>query len=260
VPDRRLPERSLTENGGQPHAMVWHSPTMALFVLIHSPSVGPRTWFPVASRLTDAGCQVIVPSLLGIGEGSPPFWPRVAAAVSEQLAAAPEHQSLVLVAHSNAGVFIPVIRRAVARPVQATVLVDASMPAADGLTPVAGSEFLPFLRGLADANGRLPPWTQWWDEPDVAALFPDAKARGEVTAEEPRLPLAYYEEQVPVPRGWDDHPCGYLVFGSAYDSQADEARRRGWTVRSLPGAHLHQIVDPAGVARILLEIAGAVPP
>jgi len=229
---------------------------MPLFVLIHSPSVGPRTWFPVAGRLTDAGCQVIVPSLLAVGEGEPPFWPRVAATVSEQLIAAPAHQSLILVAHSNAGVFIPVICRALARPVEHTIFVDASVPASTGPTPVAGPEFLPFLGGLAEPDGRLPPWTDWWDESEVASLFPDAKARAEVTAEQPRLPLAYYQEQVPVPPGWDDHPCGYLVFGPPYDAQAGEARRRGWTVRSLPGAHLHQILDPDGVARILLELTG----
>jgi hypothetical protein len=39
-------------------------------------------------------------------------------------------------------------------------------------------------------------------------------------------------------------------------AQARGARRRGWTVRSLPGAHLHQTVDPAGVARLLLELPG----
>ena len=86
-------------------------------------------------------------------------------------------------------------------------------------------------------------------------MFPDAGIREEVTVEQPRLPLACYQEQVPVPAGWDDHPCGYLLFGPPYDAQAREAQRRGWAVRSLPGAHLHQTVDPAGVARVLLELA-----
>jgi hypothetical protein len=231
-----------------------------VFVLVHSPSVGPRTWSAVADQLTGAGCEVVVPSLLAVGEGGPPFWPRVAAAVSEQVAGTADQQRLVLVAHSNAGVFIPVIRRALARPVACSVFADATLPASRGGTPMAGHDFLPFLRGLADPGGWLPRWTDWWEEPDVAALFPNAKVRSEITAEQPRLPLAYYEEQVPVPPGWDDHPCGYLLFGPPYDAQAREAQRRGWAVRELPGAHLHQVVDPGGVARLLLELAGLAPP
>jgi hypothetical protein len=44
-----------------------------IFVLVHSPSVGPTTWQPVATHLTAAGYQVRVPSLLHIGAGAPPF-------------------------------------------------------------------------------------------------------------------------------------------------------------------------------------------
>jgi hypothetical protein len=243
---------------------------MALFILVHSPSVGPRTWSAVAAYLRDAGHPVVVPSLLGVGTGGPPFWPRVAAEVSAQVEAARDQSSganiqhggttepeqIVLVAHSNAGVFVPVIHRALVRPVACTVLVDATMPALRDATPMVPQEFLPLLRGLAGPDGLLPRWTDWWDEPDVAAMFPDPTVRADVTVEQPQLPLAYYEEQVPVPPGWDDRPCGYLEFGEPYDAEAREAQRRGWTVRSLPGQHLHQLVDPGGVARILLDIAG----
>lgn len=47
-----------------------------IFVLVHSPSVGPSTWHPVAEHLTAAGYQVRVPSLLHIGADAPPFWPN----------------------------------------------------------------------------------------------------------------------------------------------------------------------------------------
>jgi hypothetical protein len=36
---------------------------------------------------------------------------------------------------------------------------------------------------------------------------------------------------------------------------AAQARGRGWIVEQLPGGHLHQLVDPDGVARSLLAIA-----
>ena len=233
---------------------------MALFVLVHSPSVGPATWAAAAERLTGRGWPAVVPSLLAVGEGRPPFWPRVSAAVGDRLSGADPAEPLVLVAHSNAGVFIPVIRRSLARPVACSIFVDASLPAARGQTPMAGGEFLSFLRGLAGPDGRLPPWTDWWDEPEVAPMFPDPATRKAVSREQRRLPLAYYEEQVPVPDGWQDHRCAYLLFGPPYDAQARQARQRGWAVRSLPGADLHQIVDPDGVARSLLDLAGPAQP
>jgi hypothetical protein len=132
--------------------------------------------------------------------------------------------------------------------------VDAAIPPASGAAPVAPPELLTLLRDKA-SDGLLPPWTDWWDEAEVAALFPDRATRQAVTEEQPRLPLAYYEASVPVPAGWDAQPCAYLLFGPPYDELAAEAQARGWIVQHLPGAHLHQLVDPDGVARSLLAIA-----
>ena len=122
---------------------------MPLFVLVHSPTVGPSTWSPVAGQLVASGCDAAVPSLLPVGEGGPPFWPRVVAAVTAGLAGTDPGQPVVLVAHSNAGVFIPVIGRGLARPVACSIFADATVPAASGHTPIADDQFLPFLRGLA---------------------------------------------------------------------------------------------------------------
>ncbi|HEY7432553.1 MAG TPA: alpha/beta hydrolase [Streptosporangiaceae bacterium] len=164
-------------------------------------------------------------------------------------------QPLVLVAHSNAGNFIPVIRRALAQPVRCSVFADARVPARRGAAPTAEEEFLAFLRGMTGPDGRLPRWIDWWPEEDLTPLFPDPRTRELVAAELPRLPLAYYTEQVPVPAGWDDAPCVYLHFSAAYDGEAQQAADRGWLVRKLPGEHLHQLVDPSGVATALLEFA-----
>jgi hypothetical protein len=229
-----------------------------VFVLIHSPSVGPSTWRPVAGHLTAAGYQVRVPSLLHVASaGTPPFWPAVVDAVRDDLAQVPAGRPLVMVAHSNAGLFLPVIRAGPDHPVTGSVFVDAALPARSGSTPVAPPGLLEFLRPKASAaDGRLPRWTDWWDEADVAPMFPDPVTREAVTREQPALPLSYYEQRIPVPDGWDDHPCSYLLFGPAYDGEAAEARERGWRVAHLPGEHLHQIVDPAGTTRHLIELAG----
>jgi hypothetical protein len=183
---------------GHPHRMA------ASFVLVHSPSVGPRTWQPVA--------------------------------------------------HSNAGLFIPVIAAALPGQVRGCIFVDAALPPASGAAPVVPPELLALLGDKA-SDGRLPRWTDWWDEEQVAPLFPDRATREAVTEEQPRLPLAYYEASVPVPAGWDAQPCAYLLFGPPYDELASEARGRGWVVEQLPGRHLHQLVDPDGVARLLVALA-----
>jgi pimeloyl-ACP methyl ester carboxylesterase len=229
---------------------------MSVFVLVHSPSVGPSTWQPVASQLRDAGHEAVLPSLLAVGDGEPPFWPKVPAAVREGVAELDTSQPVVLVLHSNAGLFAPLIAQELGGPVACLIFADASVPPATGEAEVAESEFVPFLRGLTGQDGRLPQWTSWWGEEDVAPMLPDPRLRHVITAEQPRLPLAYYLERIPVPAGWDERPCGYLLFSEAYEGEADQARGRGWPVRTVRGQHLHQVVDPAGVTEALIELAG----
>lgn len=59
------------------------------------------------------------------------------------------------------------------------------------------------LADKADSDGLLPPWTSWWDEANLAGLFPDPEVRARVEREQPRLPLSYFSAQLPVPFGWD---------------------------------------------------------
>jgi hypothetical protein len=135
--------------------------------------------------------------------------------------------------------------------------VDAALPPASGAVPVVPPELLALLRDKA-SGGLLPRWTDWWGEEEVTALFPDQAIRQAVTEEQPRLPLAYDQASVPVPTGWDARPCAYLLFGPPDDELAAEAQGRGWLVERLPGRHLHQLVDPDGVARALLAITDQV--
>ncbi len=230
---------------------------MTVFVLVHSPSVGPATWRPVAEELASAGHQAVVPSLLEVGDGGPPYWPRVVAAVRAGVAGLSENQPVVLVVHSNAGVFAPVLIDGLTQPVASCIFADAALPVGAGSTPLADDEFLAFLRGLAGPDGRLPQWTDWWSEEDVAPMFPDDRVRQVVVTEQPRLPLAYYQEHVPAPAGWDRGRGGYLLFSAAYEEQADLARARGWPVRTIEGEHLHQIVATRAVSLALVDLASS---
>lgn len=221
------------------------------FVLVHSPSVGPATWQPVADRLPG---PVLVPSLLDVADSPPPFWPRVVEVVSDAISGLPSAQAVIVVAHSNAGLFVPLIVEGSTHPVAGCVFVDAALPAATEATPVAPADLIEFLRPKMQEDGRLPQWTAWWDDAEVAPMFTDPETRKVVEAEQPRLPLSYYLQMIPVPPGWDRRPCAYLLFGPPYDEVAEEAGRRGWDVTEMPGQHLHEIVDPDAVAAYLVEL------
>lgn len=81
--------------------------------------------------MSRAGCEsghdVAVPSLLEVADGEPPYGPRVVAAVNAGLAGVAPGEPVVLVAHSNAGVFMPVIRAGLDVPVGCSVFADATV-------------------------------------------------------------------------------------------------------------------------------------
>ena len=223
-------------------------------VLVHSPSVGPSTWVPVARRLHLRGLDAVVPNLRHVGMGGPPYWPRVAGTVAEAMGQLDEPGPVVLVAHSNAGLFLPTVAEASPRPVAGAVFVDAGLPAERGESPAVPAEFLRHLRGLADSAGRLPRWTDWWPAEEIEPLLPDPAVRAEVVRDQPRLPLDYYQQTLPVPVSWWSVRCAYLQFSAGYDGEAARARRAGWPVEVVRGEHLHQVVDPDGVTDALLAI------
>jgi hypothetical protein len=78
-----------------------------VFVLVHSSSVGPLTWAPVADRLKTRGQESIVPPLLDVADAAAPFWPRVVEDVTAAMRRLDHDRSVLLVAHRNAGLFVP---------------------------------------------------------------------------------------------------------------------------------------------------------
>lgn len=219
--------------------------TGTTLALLASPLLGPAVWRPVADVLTDRGWGAVVCSA-----GAPV---RTAADVLHAfLAALPTDRDLVLVPHSNAGAYLPELMRH--RRVVAAVFVDAVLPPPGGEVPLAPPAFLELLRRKADGEGVLPVWTSWWDEADVAPLFPDVRTRAAVEREQPRLPLSYFEGTLPVPQGWDERPAAYLAFGDTYDEERQDAVRRGWPVTTLAGTHLHLLADPDQVAAELVAL------
>jgi hypothetical protein len=109
------------------------------------------------------------------------------------------------------------------------------------------------LREMADRDGWLPPWPQWWGDDGLAELIQDADTRRRFAAECPRLPLALFTEVLPEGR---DAPGAYLRLSEAYDEPAAQARERGWPLIELASHHLAPLTDQDGVADAMLALLG----
>ncbi len=156
------------------------SPSTTL-ALLPSPLLTASVWAPVADCLRRWGWPVAVAT----GPSAPGSAQDVLDAF---LASLPDDRPLVLVPHSNAGLYVPALSRR--RTLVGAVFVDAALPPDRGDTTLAPAAFFEFLEARADDAGVLPPWTRWWDDAAVAPLFPDAQVRADVEREQPRVALS----------------------------------------------------------------------
>lgn len=223
------------------------------FILIHSPLVGPHSWSLVAEELTRRDYLVIVPSLLGIAQAQPPFWKYAATTVANATRGLEE--PVILVGHSGAGPLLPNIAANLSIPTQGYIFVDAGIPATREPIPRLPRPLFEELRTKA-VDGRVPPWGTWWGDEAMQALIPNDELRAAVVEEIPSLPLAYFEESIPVIDGWEEVPSAYLLFSSAaYGEEARQARTLGWPFKECHGEHLHMLIRPDAVADSLVELA-----
>jgi hypothetical protein len=225
-----------------------------IYVLVHSPVVGPATWAPVASELKALDHKALVPDLHPTEGGDGPFWQRHAQAVAEVMRSLPAGEELVPVAHSGAGLLLPAIRRGLDRDVAAYCFVDAGIPE-------DGASRLDLLRKempevavetarILESGGRVPTWT---DEA-LSHVLPGPTQRSAVLAEMHPQGLAYYSEPIPMPTGWPDAPACYLQFSPTYDMYAERARREAWEYSLMPAGHFHMLVEPRAVAEEIVRL------
>lgn len=227
----------------------------SVFVLVHSPVLGPSAWELVARELEQRGRSAVVPSLLGIAD-EPHAWSRRASEALDA-ASATLRGSFVLVGHSGGGAFLPVLAESASREV-ALVFVDAFLPPARGTVRLVPAEFGDELSALA-TDGVLPPWSSWFGAEVMQDLVPDPDRRAHVEREIPRLPLSFLQSELPVPDGWDRRRCAYLLLSAEqYGPSAADAHARGWPVAQLEGGkHLDPVRQPAAVAAALLDLERA---
>jgi len=187
------------------------------------------------------GHPTLVPDLTPVQHASPPFWKGF---VDLALAhVPPDADRILVIGHSGAGVFLPLIGQQLGQRLGAIVFVDALIPAIRGThhTPAEDREML--AKG-AD-NGLLLPWTEWWPRELMADLVPDEDDWALISQDVPRLPLTFYDDPIPMPDDWTTMPCFYLRLSQPYDEHLDTARSLGWPARSLDSNHLATFTEPS---------------
>ena len=219
-------------------------------VLVHSPMVGALTWTATAEELNRHGVATVVPDLAGADDHD---------GIVRAVATALRHTALrnkvatpiVLIGHSGAGRHLPGLASAVPG-VALLVYVDAALatPGRSWFDDVP-AERAATLRELADGQGRLPPWSEWFPPGALDALLPERGLRERFLAGVPRLPLSYFTEPAP-PATWSG-PQVYLRLSEAYLDEARTMRTDGVPVLTLPSHHLAMLTDPAAVAGAILR-------
>jgi pimeloyl-ACP methyl ester carboxylesterase len=225
----------------------------ARLVLVHSPLVGCGTWDPVADVLAGGGYAVTVPDMAGAVAAGPPYHLRQAQVIADCAAGQPA----ILIGHSRAGPLLATAGTMLREEIRGYVFVDARLPAPgrswmETVQPGLAAR----LRDMADPQGWLPPWPQWWGEEELAALVPDPVVRRHFAAGCPRLPIAMLGEVHPPAPGWPDAPGGYLQLSEAYEDDAERARELGWPVREQLSHHLALLTEPGQVACGIRRLIG----
>lgn len=230
-----------------------------VYILIHSPLVGPLTWRLVAGEMRQRGLNVLVPALEDLPDSTEPFWKQHAKSVSPALKHIPDKTSLTLVAHSGAGPLLPAIRQLLPNPVNAYVFVDAGIPRDHAsrldLMKSEDPEWANDFQKELERGERFPTWSF----EDLQEVIPDESLRGQMVAEFHPRGLDFFTESIPVFEGWPDAPCIYIQFSAPYDRPADQARQAGWQVHKLEAGHFHMLVDPKAVTDMIINLVAKEP-
>lgn len=230
-----------------------------VYVLIHSPLVGPSTWKPVANELERRGSIAILPALHDSPDQNQPYWQQHAASVADALADVPNSVSLILVAHSGAGPLLPAIRRSIPNPVHAYIFVDAGIPLHNAtrldLMRMEDAEWANAFQKELEHGGRFPTWSS----DDLREIIPDNLLRANIVSELRPRRLDFFTERIPVFDGWADAACVYIQFSDSYEWDAERARQAGWATYKVQAGHFHMLVEPQTVAGLITDAVNKLP-
>lgn len=231
-----------------------------MYILIHSPLVGPLTWSRVADEMRARRLEVLVPTLKDSPSSSDPLWKQHADSVGRVISSTHQKTRVVLVAHSGAGPLLPAIRAFIPNLVRAYVFVDAGIPR-NGATrlDLMKSEDPEWASGFAsylEQGGQFPNWS----DDDLQEVIPDETLRRQMVSEIRPRGVSFFTEPIPVFAGWPDAPCLYIRFSAPYDRTAAQARAADWLVYDLDAGHFHMLVNPVAVTDMILNSVNLVSP
>lgn len=218
---------------------------MATFLLVHGAWHQGSAWDLVRPLLTDAGHQVLTPTLdLGPGVGLADH----VQALREAISASPEPPTVV--AHSYAG--IPASLAVSQAPTQRLVLLDAWLtPAGSSLLDVAPDWFAGWCRDVATGEPAMMPVPSLRtvgvpeDGPEAAWLAPQLVPQ----------PFATFTDRAPsafTPGSVELHAILCKPSKMPFTAFAEAA---GATCHDLASGHDAMVTAPAALADVLLEIA-----
>ncbi len=222
---------------------------MVNICLIHSPLVTETTWNYLAPALQQRDYPVAIAHL----HDSPDLWcqQHIESAVQSLGELSGPY---MLVGHSGAGPLLPLIAQRLPVPPVGYLFVDAGilweptsrlgmMVAED---PEWASEFESYLQG----GGTFPNWT----DGQLQDILPDTNLRHELLKSLRPKPLSFFTEEIPVPAGWDNTPCGYLQLSPTYQPYATVAQAKGWVVEQMDGHHFSMMTHPGEVTEMLIRL------
>ncbi len=224
-----------------------------MYILIHSPLVGPLTWSLVAVEMRQRGLDVLVPTLEDSPSSTDPFWKQHAHSVARSVSNWRKDSPVILVAHSGAGPLLPVIRLSIPNPVEAYIFVDAGIPRNDATRlDLMKSEDPGWAKQFETDLERGETFPNWSFD-DLQEVIPDETLRRQMVTEIRPRGVSFFAEPIPVFEDWPDAPCVYIRFSPPYERAAAQARASGWPVYDLDAGHFHMLVSPIAVTDLIIN-------
>lgn len=236
---------------------------MSTFVLIHGAMHGGWCWRPVEELLREAGHEAHAPTLTGMGDRAHLLSPDIGVDTHVQdVLATLEMEDVrdgVLVLHSYAGVLAgPVVAAAGDRVARVVAMGAFLADPGESLADVEPPDVVERYRRLVAEEGqgwRVPAspafMDQWSVPPALREMvgprltdFPARCVEDVVSYDRARLDA--------LPRDYVEHTAPPLA---SLGATVARARERGWRMHGIATGHDLMLQDPAGTARLLMEIA-----
>lgn len=236
---------------------------MAIFVLIHGGWGGGWEWRPVSDRLEQAGHVAYRPTLTGLGErrhlGRPDT--DLDTHIDDVLGVleAEDLTEVLLVGQSYGGAVATGVADRVPERIRRLVYVDAFVPEdGESVNGLSGEKFAEHFRTLAADGGEGWQVPVWFDaasqdlSEDVGAWY--------MSRVGPH-PLASLDQPLRLTGAVDTVPTTYIdceppqAESWLFEMSVERARSRGWDLLRLPVGHDAHVIDPDGLATLLIQVA-----